>query len=352
VLERYALCHALSSSRGPSKAIRHEYGDDELYTRMVARSLRLWQELATITGQELYVQTGVLTLGHVDDGYTLPSLKTMRSLGLPVSRLSIDRCSTLFPQFMCDDYDAITYNEVGGFLTASKCVVALAGRLLKLGGKLRESSLVAALDLNGPRPAVRLNGGGVLAADRLVVAAGPWVQDLVGDLQLPVTPTRQQVTYISGVPASAFGPDKFPVFLIDRRYYGFPIHDSAWFKVASHRAGETADPNSPYPVDDSDADDCLSFLRRTIPIASLGKVAAVDRCMYDMTPDEDFILDRHPASDRVVIATGFSGHGFKFGPLLGRLIAALMLSEETEFPLDRFRMDRFPGPIPTILPHG
>jgi glycine/D-amino acid oxidase-like deaminating enzyme len=101
------------------------------------------------------------------------------------------------------------------------------------------------------------------------------------------------------------------------------------------------DPNLTYEADLQEVADVRAFLRRVIPKAAAGKLALVDRCMYDVTPDEDFILDLHPGGKGIVIGSGFSGHGFKFGPLIGELLAALALGEQPEFPMERFRLARF-----------
>ncbi|HUY79647.1 MAG TPA: FAD-dependent oxidoreductase, partial [Ktedonobacterales bacterium] len=142
-------------------------------------------------------------------------------------------------------------------------------------------------------------------------------------------------------PPERFGVGAFPVFLAGMEYYGFPLQGPGWFKAASHIVGPDADPNVPYAPDEAEVEAVRAFLRRTIPEAADAPLALVDRCRYDMTPDEDFILDTHPAGPGVVIGSGFSGHGLKFGVLIGELLAALALDEPHAVPLDRFRLSRF-----------
>ncbi|HKV86253.1 MAG TPA: N-methyl-L-tryptophan oxidase [Ktedonobacterales bacterium] len=341
VLERHTVGHDWASSHGLSRAIRHEYGAEALYTRMVALSLPLWDELAIETGVRLYTETGVLTLGQPDDGHTLPGYDVMRAAGLPVERLSARECAARFPQFIPDDFGAITYNPTGGMLHASQCLVALAQRLRARGGQLREGAMVTRVDRDGDGGAVTLAGGETLLADRVVVTAGPWVHDVLPDLDLPVRATRQQVCYFSGLPSASFGVGQFPVFLVGMEYYGFPLVGPDWFKVGSHRFGATTDPNAPYAGSDDEVAEVRSFLRRVIPAAADGTLEMVDRCMYDVSPDEDFILDTLPLAPGIIVGSGFSGHGFKFGVLIGELLAALTLGDTPAVPLDRFRLDRF-----------
>ncbi|HLY30488.1 MAG TPA: N-methyl-L-tryptophan oxidase [Ktedonobacterales bacterium] len=347
VLERFTLGHEWASSHGLTRAIRHAYGSKAIYTQMVTRSLALWADLARETGRQLYTETGVLTLGRADDGETLPGYEVMRAEGIHVERWAASEARAHFPQFAFADDDVIVYTPQGGMMHASECLLALADRLRARGGVLREGVQVTRAEPIGPQGEqgrVTLADGSTLTADRVIVTAGPWVHDALPDLRLPVRATRQQVAYFSGLPAEQFGVGVFPVFLAGlsyEGYYGFPLQGPGWFKAASHIIGQTSDPNDPYPPDEAEVANVRAFLRRVIPAAAEAPLALVDRCRYDMTPDEDFILDNHPGGPGVVIGSGFSGHGFKFGVLIGELLAALALGEVPAFPLDRFRLERF-----------
>jgi monomeric sarcosine oxidase len=341
VLERYHVAHDWASSHGLSRAIRHEYGPLAQYTAMVARSLVLWNELARETGRDLYTETGVLTLGQPDDGHTLPGLEVMRALGLPAERLTPEKCSRLFPQFVANDFAAIAWNPRGGMLHATECCLALADRIRSHGGTIREGAQVTRVEPLADGGRVWLASGETLTANRVVIAAGPWIADVLPDLVIPVRVSRQQVCYFSGLDAKTYGVGRFPIFLSGMNQYGFPIHGPGWLKVGLHDFGATVNPNQGYEADMSEVEAVREFLRAVIPGAAQAELAGVDRCMYDVTDDEDFILDYHPGGRGVVIASGFSGHGFKFGVLIGRLLSALALGTEPEFPLERFRLSRF-----------
>lgn len=344
VLERFSVGHGWASSHGLTRAIRHEYGPNRLYTQMVARSLSLWEELERETGRYLYTETGVLTLGQEDDAETLAGFEVMRSEGLPVERLTREQCASRFPQFRPEGYSAITWNPCGGMLHASECLLALTERLAARGGQLREGANVRRVEPSGAGVRVWLADGETLAADRVIITAGPWVQDaLAGLLRLPVRATRQQVCYFSGADAAAFAVGAFPVFLAEMDCYGFPLQGPGWLKVASHVTGPEVNPNDGYEADEREIAFVRDFLRRVIPAAGALELAMVDRCMYDMTPDEDFILDRIPSAERIIIGSGFSGHGFKFGALIGELLAQLALDQAPAFPLERFSLARFGG---------
>ncbi len=342
VLERFSVGHAWASSHGLTRAIRHEYGPNALYTRMVARSLTLWDDLARETGRRLYTETGVLTLGQADDGQTLAGLAVMCAEGLPAERITSVECARRFPQFQPESYSAITWNPRGGMLHAAECLLALRQRLAARGGRLHEGAWVRRVAQTNGGARVWLASGETLEADRVIITAGPWVQDVLAGLaQAPVRATRQQVCYFAGADPALFGVGAFPVFLAEMECYGFPLHGPGWLKVASHVTGPDAQPDAGYAVDDAEVAFVRDFLRRIIPAAGALDLALVDRCMYDMTPDEDFILDHLPGAEHLLIGSGFSGHGFKFGALIGELLAALTLDQAPEFPLDDFRLSRF-----------
>lgn len=353
LLERHTVGHEWASSHGLTRAIRHEYGANRIYTQMVARSLTLWDELARETGRALYTETGVLTLGQEGDGQTVEGYEVMRSEGLPVERLSPVECLTRFPAFNPIEYRAIIWNPTGGMLYASECLLALRDRLAARGGTLREGARVTRVEQSGASARVTLEGGETLTADHVIVTPGPWIHDVLPDSGLrwgfsaPVRPTRQQITYFTGADPALFGIGPFPVFLAELQTYGcygFPIHGPGWLKVASHVYGATADPNAGYEPDQDEIAYVRDFMRQVLPKAADLEVAFVDCCMYDLTPDEDFILDRLPGAERITVGSGFSGHGFKFGVLIGELLAAVALGEEPAFPLDRFRLARFSQP--------
>jgi monomeric sarcosine oxidase len=341
VLERFTVGHEWSSSHGLSRAIRHEYGPDAIYTLMVARSLVLWAALAGETGRHLYTETGVLTLGQPDDGHTLPGFEVMRAEGLPVEQLTPVECARRFPAFAPEGFNAITYNPKGGMLHASECLRALTERLLARGGDVREGVMVRRVEPRGMGGRVILADGTPLDADRVVVTAGPWVHDVLPELPLPVRATRQQVCYLGGLSPTQFGVGRFPVFLANMAYYGFPLIGAGWFKVAAHIFGPTVDPNVPYAPDAAEIERVRDFLRHTIPAAADAELVATDCCMYDLSPDEHLILDAHPGGAGVIIGSGFSGHGFKFGIVVGELLAALALGQTPLFPLEQFRLSRF-----------
>lgn len=343
VLEQYKVGHDRASSTDTSKAIRYEYSDAEQYSLMVGRALELWGELEAATGTSLYARTGIVCWGHGEAPYTRSSYKTLRRLGLPIRELTPDELCALYPQFSVADVSYATYNPEGGFLRASRCVAALAEVVRGLGGEIREESQVVGLSPGNDSAEVVMQGGETFAASRVVLAAGPWTVSLLPrlGLVLPVSAHKQQVMYIGGL-SQQFAPNNFPVFLnLDHDFYGFPLDENGLLKVSVHFAGPLIDPYTSEGPDSEVDSGLLTLVKKYIPEAARGERVLSRVCMYDMTPDEDFILDTLPEHPNIVLAAGFSGHGFKFGPLIGELLASLALGQETEFPMERFALSRF-----------
>src|SRR6266487_523894 len=344
VLEQEVVDHARSSSHGFSRLLRFEYGSDAFYSNMVRLSLKRWKNLERVAGRTLYTPTGLLVLGNEDDTFTQSSYRVIRGLGLPAEQLAKEDCRLRFPQFDTRPYDALHYNHEAGILHASTCLQTLRDLVLDFGGEIYESCRVTRLSNDSQlRPIyLHLSSGSEIAADRRVLATGSWAHRLLADLHLPVRITRQYLLYFAGLPFSSFGAGAFPAFIAGD-LYGFPIHQgcNGWVKATSHEFGLPIDPDKVTPPDDQVIASINRQLRELLPVLNHAELACIDSCMYDVSPDEVFILDRLPSDPRVIFATGLSGHGFKFGLLLGEMLSSLVCDTHPPVPLDRFRLSRF-----------
>ena len=196
-----------------------------------------------------------------------------------------------------------------------------------------------------------------LLAQRVVVAGGSWNGGLLAalGLQLPLTITRELVAYFAEEsrgtsPTCAFadhGPEQLPAFLLhpaadstEPLIYGLPRLEIGGVKVGRHHAGQRLEsPDEPISPHEENLAALCDFVRKRLPFLLPAPIATT-RCLYTTTPDQDFVLDRLPSEARIVVAAGFSGHGFKFAPAIGELVAALALGEEPALSLARFRLDR------------
>jgi glycine/D-amino acid oxidase-like deaminating enzyme len=182
-----------------------------------------------------------------------------------------------------------------------------------------------------------------------MIASGPWSRKLLPFLEPKLTTTRQELVYFEPVPEQSypsrlrFEPDNFPVFLeLESGFYGFPVHHAGAMKIANHHKGHMIDPDSrEEAVGEHFIDSCRAFFSEFIPGLADARVRETRVCIYNNTPDDDFIIDWHPQLESVLVVTGFSGHGFKFGPTIGRIAADLLISRRTSIDVDRFRLTRF-----------
>ena len=344
ILEQEVVDHTRSSSHGFSRLLRFEYGPEAFYSNMVRLSLQRWKKLEHVAGHTLYTPTGLLMLGNDDDTHTKSSYHVVRGMGLPVDLLSEESCRLRFPQFNTQPYDLCIYNHEAGILHASTCLQTLRDLILDLGGEIYESCRVTCITNDNPLRPIRLHLslGQEIMADRVVLATGSWIHHLLAQVHLPVRMTRQYLLYFSGLPVSAYSTGAFPSFIAGD-IYGFPIHHgcNGWLKATSHTFGVPIDPDNVTHQDDQVIATISMQIRELLPELKHAQIARVDSCMYDVSPDEDFILDRLPSDPRVIFATGLSGHGFKFGLLLGELLSSLVCNTEPPVPLDRFRLSRF-----------
>ncbi|MEJ1936217.1 FAD-dependent oxidoreductase, partial [Nostoc sp. NIES-2111] len=202
--------------------------------------------------------------------------------------------------------------------------------------------------LRGTEPSaghVRLvTDGGPVEAGAVVIAAGPWIADLVPELAASLTLTRQVLGWFAPRQPPLFAADRFPVFILDAPedvVYGFPDFAGTGMKCASHHASGVLDHadrrhTAPGPLDEARL---RAVLDRYVPAAS-GPLLSMRECIYTRTPDEDFVLDRYPGDARIVVASPCSGHGFKFGPVLGEILADLATGRTPSHDVSRFALRR------------
>jgi sarcosine oxidase len=230
-----------------------------------------------------------------------------------------------------------------GILAVDDCVRAHVDAARSLGAEVRQETVVA-WERDGSGVEVRTNIGSYTAA-RLVVTAGPWAGQVLGQCGVPLSVMRQVALWFSPKTLTAFRRDVFPVFIADMPYgffYGMPMLDEAGVKVARHYgATELAGPEEiERSVRPDDEVPVRRFLRDVLPEGD-GPSRRASVCVYTLTPDRHFILDRHPEQENVVIAAGFSGHGYKFAPVVGEILADLAEQGRTRWPIGLFRINRF-----------
>ena len=334
-----------ASSGGETRVIRGTYGPNQPYTKMAARAMQLWKENEKRWNLKLMHQIGVLWLVTTgDDQFERGSLAVLRDAGIPYEELPVADLKTRWPQINLEAVHWGIYEPEGGFLTARVACQAVLDGFLGEGGEYKQLAVMPRDLDSGSWDGVSLSDGSRLRADQYVFACGPWLGKLFPQtIGNRVRPTRQEVFFF-GTPAGddRFTDAKLPVWADhrDKFMYGIPGNQGRGFKVADDTRGPEFDPTSGERTVSADglksARDYIGFRFPALKDAPLLESRV---CQYENSPDNNFIIDRHPAHQNVWLLGGGSGHGFKHGPALGELVAGLVIEHGNSDAL--FRLGRF-----------
>jgi sarcosine oxidase len=312
-----------SSSGGESRLIRFAHGSDAWYARSAARALSLWREIDA----SLVAQTGLAWFAHGDDGWEADSERMLRAERIAVEHLEPSEAARLYPSLGVDDLAWVLYEPDAGFLHAARSVRALAEQAREAGAKFVRGRAEPA----GPRVHVGDEGRvcemeGLLEADRIVWACGPWLAKLFPRL-VELRPTLQEVVFLD----SGDGWSGAPGFVdYDRSFYG---HGSEYgFKVATDAEGRTADPDALGDLAGATVPAIQRYVAERFPALADAGVRSRRPCPYELTPDTHFIAAPHPEHEHVWLVGGGSGHGFKHAPALAERMVAWMSGEEEPDP--------------------
>lgn len=342
LLEAREFGHARGSSHGGSRIFRHAYEhvDD---VRLAVEAEALWRELEREADERLLHRCGGLDLDAAGSPELARIEAALRAAGRPVERLGAAEVGRRYPAFRPAEDEVALYSPDAAVLPASRCVAVLQRVAAERGATLRAGEPVRALR-PGTDGVEVVTSAGRYGAERVVLTAGAWLTEGPLALALPLHVEAQQVVYAGLEPgaAPAFSRARCPVFIHrGSGVYGFPLFERPdAVKISDHegaprvRLAERRD-----AVDPARAAATLARARRLLPGLS-GRVVGGETCLYTKTPDRDFLLGPHPEAPGVVVGGGFSGHGFKFGPLLGRLLAAAARGEAGAVPA-RFAPTRF-----------
>jgi sarcosine oxidase len=342
-IERFAVGHDRGSSHGATRIIRLAYFEHPSYVPLVRRAHALWRELEAASGQKLVYVTGVAEMGPPDGTLMQGTLASARLHGLRHEMLTASEFMSSFPAFRLPSDFITMLQPDGGFLLAEPSIHALIGQAKAAGAQVREQVAVRAIE---PRAgAVRVDtDDGAIDAAAAIVAAGPWTTSLLPDLPVRLRITRQVMGWFAPAEPQRFA-GRFPVFLIESQHgmhYGFPPFGETGIKVAKHHhADEAVDPDR-YDRSISAEDETLirAVLADCVPAAN-GPLLDAKTCLYTVTPDSDFILDRLPGFPQIIVASPCSGHGFKFAPVIGEIAADLATMGTTQHDIARFSLARF-----------
>ncbi len=341
VLEQFQREHTYGSSHGETRIIRFFY-DKSFYTELMKTAYSEWRDLESSSGKQLLYITGSVSLGKSGNQYTAAVRQSLDAAGVESEWWDAKQLVKRFPQFRVSNDMDILWQKDTGFLYASECVLTHLQLAEQHGAKVCENTPVAQIEWQEDIPAVYIENG-QFRGRKIVVTAGAWTSSLLKELNLPLTVTRQQVCYYKPSDIAMFEPKGFPVFTEitseNEFMYGLPYFGRNGVKVARHGMGQAVSPDTCNRMPDSDYIQRMdAYLGERVP--ELGSTVYSEVCLYTETPDEDFVIDAHPNCPDLLIAAGFSGHGFKFCSLVGRIMGELALNGKTAFDISPFRISR------------
>ncbi|HSE99150.1 MAG TPA: N-methyl-L-tryptophan oxidase, partial [Blastocatellia bacterium] len=317
VVDQSSLPNPRGASVDHSKVFRFAY-PDPLYVRMAVDALELWRALEEESSTRLMTKTGTVLLGLEKPSFETRCYDALKVCSLEAELLSSNEAVERFPQFDPRAFSYAVFDPSGAILHAETAVRALLDLARRLGVKVIEGERVHAIEEgdSGRARAVKTETGRQLYCGAVIVASGPWTRELVPQVSSLLTATRQEVFYFEPVDREMFDPTSFPIFIsLDTGFYGFPVHHAGAMKIANHHKGNPVDPYCDHPgIVEESIETCRAFFRAYIPPLRDARFKEARVCMYNNTPDDDFLIDHHPGLENVLLVTGFSGHGFKFGP--------------------------------------
>jgi sarcosine oxidase len=326
-IERHAIGHDRGSSHGETRIIRQAYFQDPAYVTLARRARSLWQELEAEGGQRLLVTCGSIDAGLPGSRIFEGARRSCVEHGLDHEVLSASELSERFPGCRFPRPLQALFQPDGGVLLAERCVAAHATLAMASGARVLTDERALAWTPQGTGFQVVTDRGSYQAA-ALVLTAGPWMVDLMPELGPVITRERQVMAWFRPRRPELFRPERFPVcnFLVDGAHgYACPSISELGFKCGvSHHLGEIVDPDTMSRACTAEDEAVIRAALSGCFPDGLGPTVAMKTCLYSNSPDEHFLIDRHPDFERVVIAGGFSGHGFKFASVIGETIADLV----------------------------
>jgi sarcosine oxidase len=343
VLEQFPLVHDRGSSHGHTRIIRRAYYEHPAYVPLVRRSFERWYDLEQRTGRHLLTECDCLCIGSPGGEVVNGVLASAREHSLAVDRLGPADLRGQYPQFQFDDGYVGVLESDAGFLYVEDCVWAHLDAARTLGASIQADEAVTGWESDG-RVVTVTTGKSEYHAAGLVLTAGPWAGRMLAGRGSALRVMRQSILWFGTADDGAFRRDRFPIFLAEvpgGPFYGLPVIDGRGLKVARHYGATEL--HAPEEVErairPADEAPVRQFLETYLPAVN-GPLRYGQTCMYTLTPDRHFLIDRHPDHANVAVAAGFSGHGFKFASVVGEILADLVDTGRTAWPIGMFSFDR------------
>ena len=327
-----------AASTDISKIVRMDYGSDALYSELMERALPLWRAWNTRWREELYHADGFLVLANgplLSGGFEHDSLRTLEERGHAIERIDAAILGSRFPAWSASRYPDGYFNPNAGWVESGRALGRMIEDARSAGVRVRAGEGVSRFIEDGARVGgIVTPGGRRLTGDVVLLAAGAWTPLIAPHLAPAMWPVAQPVFHLQPVDPAAWRPPRFTVWaaaIATTGWYGFPANASGIVKIANHGPGRRVDPDAPRVIEPGDERKLREFLRESLPQLATAPLALAKTCLYCDTYDGDFWIGRDPDRPGLAVAAGDSGHGFKFAPVLGEVIADAIEEKPSRF---------------------
>lgn len=346
-LEQFFLGHDQGSSHGQSRIIREAYYEHPAYVPLVQEAFQRWNALDESTSQALLTRCACANIGPPGSEIIRGVERAAYEHRLSIETWNAQEIRKNFPAMSVpDDFVAVVESNAG-WLKVEECVHGMQKMARQKGATLNEQERVISWSASANHVVVITNRD-KYAADHLIITAGPWAGQSLAELNLPLRVMRQLQLWFTPplINALQYATPHLPIFIIDTpdgHFYGIPSQAGSGVKIAQHYgAPELLSPEEVYrSLNDHDLTPIRQFLHNYLPALALSPLASHAICIYTLSPDRHFIIDHHPQHQRVALACGFSGHGFKFAPVIGEMLADLLENKVREQTQSLFSINRF-----------
>lgn len=346
LLDAFHPPHDKGAHHGETRLIRFAYGEGVKYVPFALRAKALWEQLEQNSEREIFKRLGVLNFAPAGDPYMKNMLASAQQFNLPLEVISAEDAKKRWPGVHFPGNLDIYFEPTSGVLMTETILHTYFDLAKQHGAQINCNERVTAVDAMNDEVIVKTEKNKTYTAKNCIITVGAWAKTLLAQtgITLPLNPIRKTFAWYEA-DESLYAEQNLPGFAYmngSEGYYGFPSIDGAGLKIGRHDLGITIDPNDqPIPFGEvkNDKEDLDRFLQSFMP--QVGPLKYGKTCMYDMTPDEDFIIDKHPQYNHIAFAAGFSGHGFKFASAVGEALKDLVTIGETKVDLTPFKLNRF-----------
>ena len=350
-IEQFESPHDFGSHSGQTRLIRKAYGEHPDYVPLLERAYENWAVLGKETSSQIYFPTGLAYFGPETDDFMKTVQFSSEEYKIPLERMSHQQCQHSYPQFHLSEDTTRLFEPDAGFLLCDTAIELHIAEAQRYGAAIQSNEQVLQWKYIDGLVRIYTNRG-EYRSKKLVISVGAWAPDIIPAHQNQLEVTRQILVWFEPKRQEDFMIGNFPCWFMKKKelaFYGFPILPQTQFggeaglKVAIHFPGEeVVNPNQVNRnIDNEELEVLLAFMKKHLP-DGFGKILNTKVCLYTNTPDEHFILDFLPdTNNQIAVATGFSGHGFKFASVIGEIMSDLVTNGHTDLPIDFLRIARF-----------